>query len=119
MNAPLPEHLRQALANVTLDDKYSLTSGRAFMSGVQALVRLPMLQQERDALASKKTGALISGYRGSPLGGYDQALWKAKPYLEKHNMKIFSRSAQDKPSVACDISCVSISSIIFAVFILS
>ena len=86
MNAPLPEHLRQALANVTLDDKYSLSTGRAFMSGVQALVRLPMLQQERDALAGKKTGALISGYRGSPLGGYDQALWKAKPYLEKHNI---------------------------------
>ena len=86
MNAPLPEHLRQALTNVTLDDKYSLSTGRAFMSGVQALVRLPMLQQERDALAGKKTGALISGYRGSPLGGYDQALWKAKPYLEKHNI---------------------------------
>jgi len=86
MNAPLPEHLRQALANVTLDDKYSLQQGMAFMSGVQALVRLPMLQQERDALAGKQTAALISGYRGSPLGGYDQALWKAKPYLEKHNI---------------------------------
>jgi len=86
MNAPLPEHLRQALANVTLDDKYSLKTGRAFMSGVQALVRLPMLQQERDALAGKRTGALISGYRGSPLGGYDQALWKAKSHLEKHNI---------------------------------
>ena len=86
MNAPLPEHLRQALANVTLDDKYSLQTGHAFMSGVQALVRLPMLQQERDAAVGKKTGALISGYRGSPLGGYDQALWKAKPYLEKHNI---------------------------------
>ena len=86
MNAPLPEHLRQALANVTLDDKYTLQHGMAFMSGVQALVRLPMLQQERDALAGKKTAALISGYRGSPLGGYDQALWKAKPHLEKHNI---------------------------------
>ena len=86
MNAPLPEHLRQALANVTLDDKYRLQHGMAFMSGVQALVRLPMLQQERDAMAGKNTAALISGYRGSPLGGYDQALWKAKPYLEKHNI---------------------------------
>ena len=86
MNAPLPEHLREALANVTLDDKYTLQHGMAFMSGVQALVRLPMLQQERDALAGKKTAALISGYRGSPLGGYDQALWKAKPHLEKHNI---------------------------------
>ncbi|MEY3296233.1 MAG: hypothetical protein RLZZ451_2281, partial [Pseudomonadota bacterium] len=41
MNAPLPEHVRKALEAATLDDKYSLASGRAFMSGVQALVRLP------------------------------------------------------------------------------
>ncbi|MBV5332010.1 hypothetical protein JZU54_00100, partial [bacterium] len=69
MNAPLSEHLRKALESVTLDDKYSLSAGRAFMSGVQALVRLPMLQQQRDALLGKRTAALISGYRGSPLGG--------------------------------------------------
>jgi hypothetical protein len=50
MNAPLPEHIRRALDNVTLDDKYSLDVGRAFMSGVQALVKLPMLQRQRDAL---------------------------------------------------------------------
>ena len=86
MNAPLPDHLYQALANVTLDDKYALPSGRAFMSGVHALVRLPMLQQVRDKLAGKNTAGLISGYRGSPLGGYDQALWKAKPYLDQHNI---------------------------------
>ena len=73
MNAPLPEHIRRALETVTLDDKYSLESGRAFMSGVQALVRLPMLQQARDAAAGLNTGGFISGYRGSPLGGYDQA----------------------------------------------
>ncbi len=86
MNAPLSEHLRKALESVTLDDKYSLSAGRAFMSGVQALVRLPMLQQQRDALLGKRTAALISGYRGSPLGGYDQALWKAKPYLQAQNI---------------------------------
>ena len=85
MNAPLPEHIRRALENVTLDDKYSLDVGRAFMSGVQALVKLPMLQRQRDALLGKNTAGFISGYRGSPLGGYDQALWKAKSYLEKHN----------------------------------
>jgi indolepyruvate ferredoxin oxidoreductase len=85
MNAPLPEHVRKALETVTLDDKYSLASGRAFMSGVQALVRLPMLQRERDVLAGLNTGGFISGYRGSPLGGYDQALWAAKKHLaEKH-----------------------------------
>jgi indolepyruvate ferredoxin oxidoreductase len=49
MNAPLPESIRQALERVTLDDKYTLPAGRAFMSGIQALVRLPMLQRQRDA----------------------------------------------------------------------
>ena len=82
MNAPLPEHIRRALDTVTLDDKYSLDVGRAFMSGVQALVKLPMLQRQRDALQGKNTAGFISGYRGSPLGTYDQSLWKAKPYLE-------------------------------------
>lgn len=86
MNAPLPEHIRKALETVTLDDKYSLDFGRAFMSGVQALVKLPMLQRQRDALAGKNTAGFISGYRGSPLGGYDQALWKAKKYLQAQNI---------------------------------
>jgi indolepyruvate ferredoxin oxidoreductase len=85
MNAPLPEAVRKALESVTLDDKYALAQGRAFMSGVQALVRLPMLQRQRDALAGLNTGGFISGYRGSPLGGYDQALWAAKKHLaEQH-----------------------------------
>jgi indolepyruvate ferredoxin oxidoreductase len=86
MNAPLPEHIRKALETVTLDDKYALGSGRAFMSGVQALVRLPMLQQARDAAAGLNTGGFISGYRGSPLGGYDQALWAAKKHLAAQNI---------------------------------
>ena len=86
MNAPLPEHIRRALETVTLDDKYSLGNGRAFMSGVQALVRLPMLQQARDAAAGLNTGGFISGYRGSPLGAYDQMLWAAKKHLAAHNI---------------------------------
>ena len=86
MNAPLPEPIRRALDSVTLDDKYSLDVGRAFMSGVQALVKLPMLQRQRDALQGKNTAGFISGYRGSPLGTYDQALWKAKPYLQAQNI---------------------------------
>ncbi len=85
MNAPLPESIRKALESVTLDDKYSLSHGRAFMSGVQALVRLPMLQRQRDLAAGLNTAGFISGYRGSPLGGYDQALWAAKKHLaEQH-----------------------------------
>ncbi|MBK7548072.1 MAG: indolepyruvate ferredoxin oxidoreductase family protein [Rhodoferax sp.] len=86
MNAPLPEHIRKALETVTLDDKYSLDYGRAFMSGVQALVKLPMLQRQRDQLQGKNTAGFISGYRGSPLGGYDQALWKAEKYLKAQNI---------------------------------
>ncbi len=69
MNAPLPESIRKALESVTLDDKYSLEHGRAFMSGVQALVRLPMLQRKRDAMNGLNTAGFVSGYRGSPLGG--------------------------------------------------
>ena len=86
MNAPLPDHIRQALETVTLDDKYSLNYGRAFMSGVQALVKLPMLQRLRDQQVGKNTAGFISGYRGSPLGGYDQALVKAGKYLKAQNI---------------------------------
>ncbi|WP_088281492.1 indolepyruvate ferredoxin oxidoreductase family protein [Ideonella sp. A 288] len=86
MNAPLPESIRKALESVTLDDKYALDSGRAFMSGIQALVRLPMLQRVRDAAAGLNTAGFVSGYRGSPLGGYDQALWSAKKHLAAHHV---------------------------------
>ena len=71
---------------VTIDDKYTLASGRAFMTGVQALVRLPLLQRQRDAVAGHNTAAFISGYRGSPLGTYDQALWQAKKHLAENHV---------------------------------
>jgi len=86
MNAPLPEAVRRALEQVTLDDKYRLSEGRAFMSGVQALVRLPMLQRTRDAMQGLNTAGFISGYRGSPLGTYDQALWQAQEHLKAHQI---------------------------------
>ena len=86
MNAPLPVSVIQALASLSLDDKYAIDHGRAFMSGVQALVRLPMLQQVRDAAQGLRTAGFISGYRGSPLGGYDQALWQARSHLEAHHI---------------------------------
>ena len=71
---------------VSLDDKYALDTTRAYMTGIEALVRLPMLQHQRDRKRGLNTAAFISGYRGSPLGGVDQALWKAKPWLKKHNV---------------------------------
>ena len=86
MNAPLTEAVRRALAEVTLDDKWTLDRGRAYMSGTQALLRLMMLQHQRDQLAGLNTAGFINGYRGSPLGGVDQTAVRAKKYLERHNV---------------------------------
>src|SRR5512147_40448 len=87
MNAPLPDAVRRALAEVTLDDKWTLDRGRAYMSGTQALVRLAMLQHQRDQLAGLNTAGFITGYRGSPLGAVDQTAWKARQHLERHNVR--------------------------------
>ncbi len=75
-----------AASPVTLEDKYTLPSGRIYLSGTQALVRLAMIQRERDLAAGLNTAGFISGYRGSPLGGFDQALWKAKGHLKDHHI---------------------------------
>jgi len=74
------------MEDVTIDDKYLLESGRAFMTGIQALVRLPLLQRRRDVMAGHNTAAFISGYRGSPLGTYDQSLWQAKKCLSENHV---------------------------------
>ena len=94
MNAPVPRDLfasfnalsGDALPDFSLEDKYRLDHGRAFMSGVQALVKLPMLQRLRDLAVGKNTAGFVSGYRGSPLGGYDLALAKAEKYLQAHQV---------------------------------
>jgi indolepyruvate ferredoxin oxidoreductase len=78
MNAPLRQ--------ITLDDKYTIESGRVFLTGIQALARLPMLQRQRDLAAGLNTAGFVSGYRGSPLGGLDIALWKAKEHLARHHV---------------------------------
>ena len=69
-----------------LEDRYRLDKGRVYMTGIQALVRLPMMQRQRDLAAGLNTGGFISGYRGSPLGMYDHALWTAKKYLKDNNI---------------------------------
>ncbi|MCX7171119.1 MAG: indolepyruvate ferredoxin oxidoreductase family protein [Proteobacteria bacterium] len=71
---------------ISLDDKYTVIAGRVFLTGTQALVRLPMLQRQRDLAAGLNTAGYISGYRGSPLGGVDQTLWKAKQHLAAHHI---------------------------------
>ena len=74
------------LRKVTLDDKYTLDSGRIFLTGVQALVRLPLMQQRRDTANGLRTAGYVSGYRGSPLGTYDAELGKAKRFLDEANV---------------------------------
>ena len=84
MNAPLDA---AALARVSLEDKYTLDRGRVFLTGLQAIARLAMLQRVRDLRAGLNTAGYISGYRGSPLGGLDQTLLRARSHLEKHHVK--------------------------------
>lgn len=71
----------------SLDDKYKAESGAVFMSGTQALVRLPIIQMRRDKLAGLDTATYITGYRGSPMGIYDQQLQKAHTWLEPHRIR--------------------------------
>ncbi|GAB6195609.1 indolepyruvate ferredoxin oxidoreductase family protein [Lysobacter xanthus] len=71
----------------SLDHKYSRVEGRIYLSGVQALVRLPLMQRLRDQAMGLNTGGFVSGYRGSPLGGFDLELWKAKKHLESAGVK--------------------------------
>ncbi|MDA9367946.1 indolepyruvate ferredoxin oxidoreductase family protein [Flavobacteriaceae bacterium] len=89
------------LRDVSLEDKYLKTDGRIYISGTQALARLPMLQKQRDEKAGLNTGGFISGYRGSPLGGVDMALWQAKKYLAQENI-IF------QPGVNEDLAATSV-----------
>jgi indolepyruvate ferredoxin oxidoreductase len=77
---------RAQLAAVTLDDKYALEKGRVYLTGTQALVRLPLMQRQRDAAAGLNTACFIAGYRGSPLGGFDQALWGARRFIERNHI---------------------------------
>ncbi|HVM85878.1 MAG TPA: hypothetical protein VMW18_18435, partial [Candidatus Binatia bacterium] len=79
----MPANIR---SDVSLSDVYTRTSGRVLMSGIQALVRLPMVQIRRDRAAGLNTAGFVSGYRGSPLGGYDSALGRAKKFLDAHDI---------------------------------
>ena len=72
---------------ISLDQKYTQASGHVFLTGIQALVRLPMAQIRRDRAAGLNTAGFITGYRGSPLGGYDQQLFAARKHLEQYNVK--------------------------------
>ena len=71
---------------ITLQDKWEKSAGRVYLTGSQALARLPMLQADRDRAEGLHTAGFISGYRGSPLGNFDKTLWEIKDHLEKYDI---------------------------------
>ena len=90
-----------ALLNVSLADKYALERGRVFLTGTQALVRLPLMQRRRDAAEGYNTACYISGYRGSPLGGFDQQLNAASNTLKEHHIHFQAGVNEDLAATAC------------------
>jgi indolepyruvate ferredoxin oxidoreductase len=86
---------------VTLDDKYQVEVARVFLTGTQALVRLPLLQRALDVAAGRNTAGFISGYRGSPLGTVDIQAWQAKAQLEASHI-------QFRPGVNEDLAATAI-----------
>ncbi|MFZ1812847.1 MAG: indolepyruvate ferredoxin oxidoreductase family protein [Rhizobiaceae bacterium] len=92
----------QLISNsITLEDKYTATDGKVFINGTQALVRLPMVQMRRDRAAGLNTATFISGYRGSPVGGFDFALAQARKHLAQNNI-VF------KPGVNEDLAATAV-----------
>jgi indolepyruvate ferredoxin oxidoreductase len=92
---------QQRLLEAKLDDKYALREGRVFMTGVQALVRLPLEQRRRDLAAGRNTAGYVTGYRGSPLGAYDQQLERAKALLAEHHVVHQPGVNEDLAATAC------------------
>ena len=86
MAAPARSLPHYPLDNYELDDRYRREAGRVFLSGTQALVRIALMQRTLDNAAGLNTAGFISGYRGSPLGGFDQELWRARRYLDESNV---------------------------------
>lgn len=88
------------LRETQLDDKYTLEEGQIFITGTQALARLPLMQRKRDLAQGVDTAGFISGYRGSPLGGFDQTLWKARKFLEKNQITFIPGINEDLGATA-------------------
>jgi indolepyruvate ferredoxin oxidoreductase len=87
--------------NITLDDKYLQEEGEVFLTCMQALVRVPLLQRAHDRLHGRRTAGFISGYRGSPLGGYDRELARARDLLLRHDVRFQPGLNEDLAAAAC------------------
>ena len=82
----MTEYVPTKRLEMTLEDRLHQDEGWVYMTGMQALVRLPIQQRKRDAAAGLNTGGYISGYRGSPIGTYDMNLWQAETTLKEYNI---------------------------------
>jgi indolepyruvate ferredoxin oxidoreductase len=89
------------LHDVALDDKFDLSKERIFLSGAQAIVRMLLMQRERDRRAGLNTAGFVSGYRGSPLGGLDQQLWRAKKQLAEADIVFQPGLNEELAATAC------------------
>jgi indolepyruvate ferredoxin oxidoreductase len=87
--------------DISLDDKFDLSKERIFVTGSQAVVRLLMMQHERDRLAGLNTAGFVSGYRGSPLGGLDQQILRAQRHLQSRNILFQSGLNEELAATAC------------------
>jgi indolepyruvate ferredoxin oxidoreductase len=87
-------------AGYRLDERYLKAEGRVFMTGTQALVRVALDQARRDRAAGLDTAGFISGYRGSPLGGVDLELWRAKKLIAENRIEFLPAVNEDLAATA-------------------
>jgi indolepyruvate ferredoxin oxidoreductase len=89
------------LREVTLDDKFDLSKKQVFLNGTQAIVRMLLMQRVRDQQAGLNTAGFISGYRGSPLGGLDQQLFRSKKALSAAEIVFQPGLNEELAATAC------------------
>jgi len=94
-DAPQPD-----LDDYSLDDRYVRQSGRVFLTGTQALVRILLDQRDRDIADGINSAGFVSGYRGSPLGGVDMELWRAKKFLRERRIEFLPAVNEDLAATA-------------------
>lgn len=93
-------HARLTLDNYSLDDRYLREAGPIFLTGTQALVRILLMQKAMDERDGLNTAGFVSGYRGSPLGGVDLALWQAQQHIDENNIKFLPALNEDLAATA-------------------
>src|ERR1700682_4494809 len=95
-----PRGAAMKLNQVSLDDKFDLAQARVFVTGCQALVRLCLMQKERDRRAGLNTAGFVTGYRGSPLGTLDQQFIRAQRSLDKYDIRFQAGINEDIAATA-------------------